>query len=307
MPAHIYLRTGRYRDASVANQNAAKTDESYFKGDRAPDNMTYDIGYYTHNIHFFVASASMEGRRGDALKAAEELRSKMHADMLRDPGMGGMVQHFHLTPLFVKLRFGMWDEILADDGPPADLPYMRAMWYAARGMALAARRELAGAERERAALAELKDRPELKTMFISSVNPAYSIVSIADDLLQADIARARGLVKETRGFLASAVGLEDRLTYMEPPDWPIPVRQLQGASLLEVGRAEEAEAAFSGDLRKFPENGWSLSGLQASLERQGKRPEAAAVRARLDRVWGGADTALAAARPRAEAVVPAAR
>jgi tetratricopeptide (TPR) repeat protein len=201
----------------------------------------------------------------------------------------------------------MWDEILADDGPPADLPYMRAMWYAARGMALAARRELAGAERERAALAELKDRPELKTMFISSVNPAYSIVSIADDLLQADIARARGLVKETRGFLASAVGLEDRLTYMEPPDWPIPVRQLQGASLLEVGRAEEAEAAFSGDLRKFPENGWSLSGLQASLERQGKRPEAAAVRARLDRVWGGADTALAAARPRAEAVVPAAR
>ena len=94
---------------------------------------------------------------------------------------------------------------------------------------------------------------------------------------------------------------------MEPPDWPIPVRQLQGAALLEVGRAEEAEAAFNGDLKKFPENGWSLSGLQASLERQGKRADAAAVRARLERVWGGADTALAAARPRAEAVVPAAR
>jgi tetratricopeptide (TPR) repeat protein len=307
MPAHIYLRTGRYRDASVANQAAAKADESYFKGDRAPDNMTYDIGYYTHNIHFFVASAAMEGRRADALKAAEDLRAKMHADMLRDPGMGGMVQHFHLTPLFVKVRFGMWNEILADDGPPADLPYMRAMWYAARGMALAARREIAGAEREHAAVAELKDRPELKTMFISSVNAAYSIVSIADELLQADIARARGLVKETRAFLSSAAGLEDRLTYMEPPDWPIPVRQLQGAALLEVGRAEEAEAVFSGDLKKFPENGWSLSGLQASLERQGRRADAAAVRARLERAWGGADTALAAARPRAEAVVPAAR
>ena len=124
----------------------------------------------------------------------------MHADMLRDPGMGGMVQHFHLTPLFVKLRFGMWNEILADDGPPADLPYMRAMWYAARGMALAARGERAGAEREHAAVAELKDRPELKTLFISSVNTAYSIVAIADELLQADIARSRGLVKETRDF-----------------------------------------------------------------------------------------------------------
>ena len=307
MPAHIYLRTGRYRDASLANQHAAKVDESYFQGDRAPDNMTYDIGYYTHNIHFFVASAAMEGRRADALKAAEDLRSKVHADMLRDPGMGGMVQHFHLTPLFVKLRFGMWNEILADDGPPADLPYMRAMWFAARGMALAARKEIAGAEREHAEILSLKDRAELKSMFISSVNTADRIVAIADQLLQADIARARGQVKETRTFLSSAADLEDRLTYMEPPDWPVPVRQLQGAALLEAGRADEAEAAFIADLKKFPENGWSLSGLHASLDRQGRQADAAAVRARLERAWSGADTALAAARPRAEAVVPAAR
>ena len=31
-------------------------------------------------------------------------------------------------------------------------------------------------------------------------------------------------------------------------------------------------------MKKFPDNGWSLSGLQASLERQGKRADAAAVR-----------------------------
>jgi tetratricopeptide (TPR) repeat protein len=291
----------------MVNQNAAKVDESYFQGNRAPDNMTYDIGYYTHNIHFFVASASMEGRRADALKAAEDLRAKVHADMLRDPGMSGMAQHFHLTPLFVKLRFEMWNEILADDGPPADLPYMRAVWYAARGMALAARKEIAGAEREHAAVLELKDRPELKSMFVSSVNAASSIVSIADELLQADIARARASVKETREFLSSAAALEDRLTYMEPPDWPIPVRQLQGAALLEIGRADEAAAAFNTDLKKFPENGWSLSGLQASLERQGKRADSAVVRARFEKVWSGADTALAAARPRTEPVVPAAR
>ena len=247
----------------------------------------------------------MEGRRADALKAAEDLRGKMHADMLRDPGMGGMVQHFHLTPLFVKLRFQMWDEILADAGPPADVPYMRAMWYAVRGMALAARGERAGAEQERAAVAELKDRPELKTLFISGVNTASGIVAIAHELLQADIARSRGLVKETRDFMASAAALEDGLTYMEPPDWPIPVRQLQGAALLELGRAPEAEAAFGADMKKFPENGWSLSGLQASLERQGRRADAADVRARLERAWGGADTALMAARPRTDAVVPA--
>ena len=107
--------------------------------------------------------------------------------------------------------------------------------------------------------------------------------------------------------MAAAAALEDGLTYMEPPDWPIPVRQLQGAALLELGRAQEAETAFRADMKKFPENGWSLSGLQASLERQGKRADAADVRARLERAWGGADTALMAARPRTDAVVPAAR
>jgi tetratricopeptide (TPR) repeat protein len=307
MPAHIYLRSGRYRDASLANQNAAKVDEAYFAGDRAPDNMTYDIGYYPHNIHFFVASASMEGRRADAMRAADEVRAKMHADMLRDAGMGGMVQHFHLTPLFVKIRFGMWDEILSEAGPPADLPYMRAMWYSARGMALAARGELAGAERERVEVGTLKDRPELKTMFVSSVNTAYSIVSIAHELLQADIARRRGRTAEAMEHLTLAVDLEDRLTYMEPPDWPVPVRQLQGAALIEMGRAAEAAAAFTADMKKFPENGWSLSGLQASLERQGRKADAALVKARLDRAWGQADTRVTAGRPAVAAVVPAGR
>ena len=301
MPAHIYLRTGRYGDASLANQHAVKVDEAYFAGDRAPDNMTYDVGYYPHNIHFFVTSAAMEGRRADAMRAAEDVRAKMHADMLRDVAMGGMVQHFHLTPLFVRIRFGLWDEILADAGPPADLTYMRAMWYAARGMALAARGELGGAEQERADLGLLKDRPELKSSLVSSVNTAYSIVSIAYEMLQADIARKRGRSSDAVDHLTLAVALEDRLTYMEPPDWPIPVRQLQGAALLEMGRLKQAEAAFTEDLRKFPENGWSLSGLQASLERQGRNADAGLVRSRLARAWRQADTKVAAARPAAPA------
>jgi len=48
----------------------------------------------------------------------------------------------------------------------------------------------------------------------------------------------------------------------------------------------------------FPENGWSLSGLQASLERQGRRADAAAVKARFDTAWRGADTAIEGGRPR---------
>jgi tetratricopeptide (TPR) repeat protein len=285
MPAHIYLRVGRYNEASVANQNAIKADDAYFAGDAVAGNMTYQVGYYPHNIHFFVTSASMEGRRADALKAADDVRARMHSDMLRDPGMGGMVQHMQLTPLFTKVRFGLWSDVLAEPAPPDDLPYMVATWHAARGLANAAEGRLDEAEKDRAAVEALKDNAALKTLGVSSVNVAASLVAIAHELLAGELAAKRRRATEAARHFAAAVTLEDGMTYMEPPDWPIPVRQLQGAALLAIGRAKEAETAFRDDLKKFPRNGWSLSGLQASLQRQGRANEAAAVKAQLDPSW----------------------
>ena len=297
MPAHIYLRVGRFADASRANEEAIKADEAYFSGDAVAGNMMYQVGYYPHNIHFFVSSASMEGRRGDALKAAADMQSKSHPDMVRDPAMGGMIQHFQLTPLFTMVRFGLWDQVLAQPAPADDLRYMKGMWHAARGLALAAGKRLPEAEKERTALAALKDDPELEKLYVSSVNVASSVLDIAYELLSGEIATRQRRATDAIGSFARAVVLEDNLTYMEPPDWPIPVRQLQGAALLELGRAKEAEAAFRDDMKKFPNNGWSLSGLQASLERQGRKNDAAAVQAQFDQAWRAADTKLLAARP----------
>jgi tetratricopeptide (TPR) repeat protein len=297
MPAHIYLRVGRFADASRANQEAIKADEAYFSGDAVAGNMMYQVGYYPHNIHFFVSSASMEGRRADAMKAAADMQSKSHVDMVRDPAMGGMIQHFQLTQLFTMVRFGLWDDVLAQAAPADDLRYMKGMWHAARGLAYATGKRLSEAEKERTALAALKDDPELEKLYVSSVNTGASVLDIAYELLSGELASRRRRVADAIGHFDRAVALEDSLTYMEPPDWPIPVRQLQGAALLELGRAKEAEAAFRGDMRKFPDNGWSLSGLRASLERQGRKSDAAAVQARFDQAWRAADTTVVAARP----------
>jgi tetratricopeptide (TPR) repeat protein len=267
--------------------------------------MMYQVGYYPHNIHFFVTSAMMEGRRADALKAANDVRAKMHADMLRDPSMGGMVQHMTLTPLYAKVRFGLWDQVLAEPQPAADLPFMTAMWQTARGLANTAQGRLDEAEASRTMVAGFRDNPALKTLYVSSVNPASSIVAIAHEVLSGEIEAARRRGDRAAEHFARAAALEDDLTYMEPPDWPIPVRQLQGVALLELGRAKEAEAAFRADMRKFPDNGWSLSGLQASLEKQGRPVEAAAVRTRLDEQWRLADVQLTAGRPRESPASPA--
>jgi tetratricopeptide (TPR) repeat protein len=284
MPAHIYLRTGRYADASQANVDAIKADEAYFAGDAVPGNMTYQIGYYPHNPHFFVMSASLEGRRDAALEAAEEVRSRVHADMIRDPAMGGMVQHMHLAPLLTKVRFGLWDQVLAEPAPPDDLHYTRVLWHTARGLAHAAKGALKEAETDLSAVAALKDENSLKTLYVSSVNTGAAVAAIAHEVLSGEIATKQKNATLAMKHYAQAVALEDGLTYMEPPDWPIPVRQLQGAALLQLGRPRDAEAAFRDDMKKFPENGWSLTGMQESLARQKKTAEAAEVKARLDKV-----------------------
>src|SRR4051812_8052074 len=221
MPAHIYLRTGRYNDASSANEQAVKADEEYFKRDPVAGNMMYQVGYYPHNIHFFVASAAMEGRQADALRAADQVRARMHGDMLRDPAMGGMVQHMNLTPLYVKLRFGMWDEVLAEPAPPDDLPFMSAMSHMARGLAHAANGRVKEAEAERAAVAALAGNPALKTLGVSSVKLPAAIGAIGQEVLAGDIAPRRRRGAEAADHFARPGPLEDDLAYMEPPDWPI--------------------------------------------------------------------------------------
>jgi hypothetical protein len=260
-------------------------------------NMMYQIGYYPHNIHFKATSAAFEGRRAVAMEAAEAARAKMHADMMLDPAMGGMVQHFALTPMFMNIRFAQWDQVLAEPEPAATLPYLRAIRHVARGLAHTAGGRLADADTELAAATALRGEPALKTLGVSSVNFASSIVAIACETLAGEIAARRKQAAAAIKHFAAAVALEDDLIYMEPPDWPIPVRELQGAALLELGRAREAETAFRDDMKKFPENGWSLSGLQAALERQGRKGEAAEVKARLDAAWRAADVGVAAGRP----------
>ena len=296
MPAHVYLRVGRYADAAATNEAAVKADAAYFAGDAVPGNMTYQVGYVPHNHHFIVAAASFQGRRARAMEASRATRGAAHADMLRDPAMGGMAQHFALTPIFTMIRFALWDQVLAEAAPPEDLPYMRGVWHTARGLAFTAKRALDDARREQAAVATLKDHASLGTLYISSANVASKIVAIGYEVLSGELAVAAKNADETAKHFANAVAIEDDLTYMEPPDWPISVRQMQGTALLEVGRAAEAEQAFRGDLQKFPDNGWSLSGLHASLERQKKSGEAADVKTRFDRAWSAADTKVNAGR-----------
>ena len=68
MPAHIYMRVGRYSDAVAANEKAIAADAHYSAQVDAQG--AYRVGYVAHNHHFLWAAAAMQGRSAVAIAAA---------------------------------------------------------------------------------------------------------------------------------------------------------------------------------------------------------------------------------------------
>ncbi len=93
-----------------------------------------------------------------------------------------------------------------------------------------------------------------------------------------------------------AIEAEDNLRYNEPPDWRLPARQYLGAALLESGKAAEAEIVYQEDLKRNPENGWSIKGLWQSQLKQGKVKEASATSQRFSKAWKDADVIITSSR-----------
>ncbi len=295
MPGHIYVRVGRYRDAITANEHAVHADETYIR-DQRPGVGMYLVGYYPHNYDFMAFAASMIGRREQALAAAEKMRTLSPEELLRAPGMT-FLQHHRTRHLQMKVRFAMWDSILEEPAPPADLPHARGLWAYARGRALAARGDLESARRHLAEVRALAADPALADQRLE-FNTSGTVLGIAAEVLAAQIAAAAGDGSAATKHFQAAVALEDGMVYGEPPEWSVPVREEFGVVLLQLGEPAAAERVFREDLERFPANGWALHGLAASLQAQGRIREALATTTEFERMWEG-EGSPADAHPRA--------
>jgi tetratricopeptide (TPR) repeat protein len=284
MPAHIYIRVGRWNDAVQANQHAIHTDEVFIEGQHPMG--VYPLAYYPHNIHFLAFASTMAGRSTQAIEASHILTSKVNIDAARQVGMLQEMLPYHALTL---TTFGRWDDVLAEPLPPSDIRFSYAMAYYARGVAHAAKAQWADAQ---AALDTVTA--------INAATPAdaasKTALSIAVHALSGEIVSRRGDLSAGINHFREALAIEDAGLYFEPPKWYYPIRHSLGAALLKAGRNPDAEQVYREDLRRFPENGWSLFGLAQALRAQGKNAEAAAVDARFRRAWVDADVTLTASR-----------
>jgi tetratricopeptide (TPR) repeat protein len=282
MPSHIYYRVGRYLDALTVNKTAVTVDEGYLAATSAPMGV-YRLGYYPHNVHFVMASAQMSGDGPTVISAAEKLRGLIPDEVARGIAL---VQPVKAAPYFAHAQFSSPDTVLALPDPGDAVPYVKATWHYARGVAHAARGDFAAALAEANDIETLERTADFSLLKTAGV-PAQDVLNLARDVIQGRIAQARGDSKAAIEKFEQAAAVQDSLPYMEPPYWYYPVRQSLAAALLQAGRLDDAEEQFRRALQRAPNNGWSHYGLSELYKARGDSAGAAREEGELAKSWIG--------------------
>ena len=280
MPAHIYVLCGDYRQAVRQSEQAVFADDKYlaFAGS---DN------FYTtarcHDLHLYIYAAMFLGQRQQALYAADRIRAFATPELVASspPFMASILEGYSGMRTHVLVRFGMWEDLIAELAPePAALyPVRTAMHHYGQGVAHAALGNIAEAELAQAVFRAARLALPETAIFLS--NTARDVLGVGDAMLEGEIAYRRGEHDAAFQSLREAVRRDDSLNYTEPWAWMHPPRHALGALLAEQGQYDEAIAVFRQDLGldgglprccQHPDNVWALTGLVEAL-RSCDRPE----------------------------------
>ena len=277
MPSHIFLRLGDFQLSATVNETASEVDRKYIE--RSGAKGVYPLMYYSHNLHFVSYARMMQGRYDDALDYARRLKRNVDGSIDEMP----MIAPYGTFEWLILSRFAKWEELLAQPRPKEKNGFLNAMYHYSRGLAFAGLGRTNEAKVERGEMEGASGQISEKEMLM--INSARSVLAIGLADLDARIARAEGDAGTEIVHWRRAVDLQDKLSYMEPPEWHYPVREALGGALLRQGKPSEAEAVFRKDLEINPRNGRSLFGLLEALKVQKKSVSTDWVKREFTEAW----------------------
>ena len=293
MATHIDVLCGEYENVVARNARGIEADRKFLE--RAGADNFYTL-YRCHNYHFKIYGAMFLGQPGPALSTADELIETLEG-VVAGP-MADWLEGFVPMKQHVLIRFGMWEQILAQPLPEDEALYCvtTAMMRYARSVACSNTDDIESAKAERDAFLAARGRvPESRMLFNNSCR---DILAVAEQMLLGELAYREGNHDIAFDHLRQSVELDDNLPYDEPWGWMQPTRHALGALLLEQGRLDEAETVYRADLGldatlsracQHPRNLWSLHGLHECLTRRGETAEVVHVKLLLDQAVARAD------------------
>jgi tetratricopeptide (TPR) repeat protein len=267
MPSHTWNLLGRWGDSVRANLHAWQSDQ------KAAVGQGFAI-YPSHDLHMLVFAASMDGQGAIAVQAAKDY-TKFDSNM------------YHVLAL---VRFGRFDDIQELSKRPENNDIAAGAWDFGQGYS---RLRAGDKDFARAYLKRVLATAETSTATFR-VHNAHDILGILGAILEGEIDRSDGNLDRAIPDFNRAVSLYDGLMYDEPEPFPFSPRHWLGAALLETKQHGDAERVYREDLKKHPHNGWSLLGLKAALESQGKR--STEVDRDFEASWARSDTWIPASR-----------
>jgi tetratricopeptide (TPR) repeat protein len=285
MPSHIFLRLGDFEASALVNKNASEVDRRYIEGSNGSKGF-YSLMYYSHNLHFVSYVRMMQGNFEESLDYARRLRKNVAGEVDAMPMLGS----YAAFEWMILTRFSKWDDVLAQPEPAEKNAFVNAMYRYSRALAFAGLGRVKEAQAERERMVEIAGLVSEKDSLMN--NSTRTVLEVGLVELEAKIARAMKDIDSEIVNLKRAVALQDKLNYMEPPEWHYPVREALGGALLRGNQAAEAEAVFRADLVVNPRNGRSLFGLIEALKMQGKTVGVEWVKREFAAAWKDAPLAL---------------
>lgn len=241
MPGHIFYNVGLWDEGRAAFESCRAKEEAYAKELGVPAmQATWN---YSHNVHFLTYHLAEMGR----LKESRERLA-----LLGDKGAQMLMER---TGDWVGLS--RWALKARDDSGSEDF----ANWVLGKvslqsGSLEDAKRRLIDLD-ELVGELEGKDEPWRKS-------DLYTAESFQQELKGA-IALKENQPEEALAAYDRAMAAFEKIEYSEPPRNAHMVHESVGWSLLEAGRAGDAEAAFRRGLKLRPNSGWLLFGVAEAV------------------------------------------
>lgn len=256
MPSHIFILFGRYKECIELGKKSVEAEYSLIKTLGKYNLYTVNI---FHDTLFVVFSSMFAGDYETSLNYAliikEEIDEKL-IDMFFP-----YVEWYYSTYFHVYIRFGKWDKILSEEIIKCDkYPITKTIQRYARTIAYAVKGDVEESQMEFNLF--LNERESMSELALIGNNPAQAVIQVGYHMALGELLYRKQDYENAFNNLRDSVKLCDELKFSEPWDWMQPPRHALGALLLEQDHIQESIKVYLSDLAVYPDNIWSLTGLE---------------------------------------------
>jgi hypothetical protein len=298
MTSHIFMAVGMWDDVVLANETAIRVQNAMRKEKGMP------ARHWGHYNQWLQYGYLQQGRYQQALELLQAAYGEARADrkapadrMELDPDnslVGSVVSMW--ARYIIETR--QWNGEVADWSfnsgdafdPNLNIFFIRGMQAAYSGLAAQTDQYIDQFRRLRLELEQIISRQEEQAPTDLLYLKRLAVMELE---LQAAKEYARGELGQAVRFAGDAVLLEGEMPFsFGPPYVDLPSAEYQGDLLLESRKYADAAVAYELQLDRTHQKSHSLFGLVHALTGLEKEAEAGYTRAKLERIWSGADEAV---------------